>query len=112
MFGQTPTPKQALRTARILGLGLLSVTTAFAIGMRSANDVTPIAPIQANELLTLTGDLNGDGLVTMADVDVALTLSQGRLEPTLAQLRADPNHDGAITEDDALAILRSLPPAL
>jgi hypothetical protein len=48
----------------------------------------------------------------MADVEVALTLSQGRLEPTLAQLRADPNHDGAITEDDALAILHSLPPAL
>lgn len=94
------------KTVRTIAVGALSVIAAFTVGLRTADDVTPIGPIEAHELLTLSGDLTGDGLVDEADVTVAIELSEGYEQPTVAQLKADPNRDGVITSADALAILK------
>lgn len=90
---------------RTIGAGALSVIAAFTVGIRTAGKVEPIGPIQANELETMAGDLNGDGLIDKADVTTALELSEGYEVATPEQLKADPNRDGAITAADAMAIL-------
>lgn len=96
-------------TARTIGtalVGTLSVITAFAIGLRTAGEVETIAPIEANELLIMSGDLNGDNMVNEEDVSLAIEFSEGYDTPTVQQLKADPNRDGVITAADALTILK------
>jgi hypothetical protein len=90
---------------RTIAAGALSVVAAFTVGLRTAGEVEPIGPIQANELELMAGDLNGDGVVDESDVTTALELSEGYEVATPAQLKADPNRDGAITAADAMAIL-------
>jgi hypothetical protein len=89
----------------------LTVTAAFATGLRTAQDLDAIGPIQASELGQgiVAGDLTGDGRLTPDDAVLALDIAEGRHAVTARQLRADPNHDGRITSEDAQTILRQLP---
>ncbi len=102
------TPVISAKMFRTVGAGALSVIAAFTVGLRTAGDVEPIGPIQANELEMAAGDLNGDGTLDEADVTTALELSEGYMVATPAQLKADPNRDGVITTADALAILQMI----
>lgn len=67
---------------------------------------------QAHELVNVvpfvTGDLNGDGKVTVADATLAVRIAVGLIQPTPDQLAAgDLHHQGAITIGDATLILRA-----
>ncbi|MBP9750258.1 MAG: hypothetical protein KBC95_00230 [Candidatus Peribacteraceae bacterium] len=102
------TPVLTAKMLRTIGAGALSVIAAFTVGLRTAGEVEPIGPIQANELEVMAGDLDGNGALDEADVTTALELSEGYAVATRAQLKADPNRDGAITAADAMAILQMI----
>lgn len=100
------------KTVRTMAAGMLSVVAAFAVGLRTAGEVETIAPIEANELAILAGDMNADGSVDELDVSLALELSEGYEPVTPQHLKADPNRDGAITAADALTILKMIDASL
>jgi len=63
-----------------------------------------IFTVEASHVL---GDLDGDGVVTNADADLALEIAVGNLIPTPEQEAAgDINGDGRINSADAALILR------
>lgn len=91
-----------------LFFGALCVAASFAIGIQSAGEVQPISLIEAGSP-NRTGDVDGNGSVDVQDAIQILEMVQGYRSPTSDQLMADPNGDGALTLDDALRILRTLP---
>lgn len=86
----------------------ICVAASFLIGIQSAGEVQPIALIEAGSVSQM-GDLTGDGSTDVQDVITILEVVQGYVQATPDQLKADPNGDGALTIDDALRILRSMP---
>lgn len=95
------------RTASILILGVLSVLGSFTAGVRTAGDVHTISPLAA-ETVELPGDIDGNGYRDLKDAIVILEIAQGYREPTAKELNADPNGDGILTVDDAIALLQEL----
>lgn len=91
----------------VLTLGVFCIVGSFAVGIRTAGDVRTISPLSA-ETPILAGDMDGNGTVDTTDVAMILEVAQGYREPTIAELRADPNGDGVISVDDALALLHTL----
>ncbi|MBI3336049.1 hypothetical protein HYZ98_00595 [Candidatus Peregrinibacteria bacterium] len=95
------------RTVSILTLGMLCVVGSFAVGIRTAGDVRTISPLSA-ETLELPGDIDDNGKIDYVDVIRILEIAQGYREPTPRELHADPNGDGVLTVDDAIALLHEL----
>lgn len=93
---------------RAILFGAICVAASFVIGIQSAGDVQPIALIEAGSP-SRAGDLTGDGVTDVRDAIAILEVAQGYKTPTPEELLADPNEDGALTIDDALRILRTLP---
>ena len=91
----------------ILTLGLVSITTSFAIGMHSSSNVQPFTLIEAGGN-AVTGDINADTVVDKRDVVLMLEMVAGYSPVTPEAYDADPNQDGRITIDDALSVLRDL----
>jgi hypothetical protein len=91
----------------ILSLGALCVLGSFSIGIHTAGDVQPIAPLEAEGIVEI-GDVDGSGDVTVQDVIVILEIAQGYETALPSQLQADPNRDGRLTVDDALSLLYDL----
>jgi hypothetical protein len=83
-----------------------------------AYTVAPAIPAKVAAIAsTPTGDINGDGSVTIADALLALQISVGSVAQTSAHLKngdvapfvdSKPAPDGAITVADALMILRKV----
>ncbi|MDD5026273.1 MAG: hypothetical protein PHH13_02735 [Candidatus Peribacteraceae bacterium] len=96
------------KNTRIFVLGLASIVSCFAVGIRSAGEVQPITLIEAGSA-DLTGDINDDGAVDLQDIRIILEIAQGYREATPEELRADPDQNGAFTVDDALRLLAALP---
>lgn len=96
--------KQALT---VLSLGLVSITTSFAVGMHSSSSVQPFTLIEAGGNATY-GDVNNDSVLDKRDVLLMLEMAAGYTTVTKAAYEADPNQDGTITIDDAISVLREL----
>jgi hypothetical protein len=96
-------PTLSARTPLLI-LAMLSIGMSFALGIQSAGDVETIEPLEA-QTLQLDGDIDGDGVVDPRDAAAILEIALGYEQPTVAQLKADPNDDGQLTVDDALRIL-------
>lgn len=78
---------------------IVAIIIAFAVALPLAAAVYA-APV-------MRGDVDGDGLVTVADALAALRISVKLVSPDSAViLAADVDRDGSVTADDALAILR------
>jgi hypothetical protein len=84
------------------------MVASFAIGIRSAGDLTTVGAIEAAapEQQVLPGDMDNDGELTSLDALIAAELIRSGAEATDAQLVADPSGDARITLDDVLLILR------
>jgi len=95
-------------TPQILVIALLCMTASFGVGIKTTGEVQTVGRTNAEDTPVLTGDMNGDGEVTMADAIVTLEIVRGYSSATTQQLRAEPTGDGAVTIDDALRILRDL----
>lgn len=95
------------RKVQILSLGLVSVIGCFALGIQTAGDIKAIATLGA-EGTELRGDVDGNNRLDIQDVIDILEVARGYKDPTPDQLKADPNHDGSLTIDDALSILHTL----
>ena len=93
---------------RVLLFGALCIAASFAIGIQSAGEVQPISLIEAGSP-SRVGDVDGNGSVDVQDAIAVLEMVQGYQTATPDQLLSDPNGDGALTIDDALRILRTLP---
>lgn len=91
----------------MLAIGAACLVSSFVLGLQTAGDVAPVSLIEAGGL-SLSGDVDGSGVVDLRDVTLILEVAQGYVEPTADQLAADPNSDGALTVDDALRILANL----
>lgn len=96
------------KNTRIFVLGLASIVSCFAVGIRSAGEVQPITLIEAGSA-DLTGDINDDGTVDLQDVRIILEIAQGYREATPEELKTDPDQDGTLTVDDALRLLATFP---
>ncbi len=96
-------------TRQVLTLGVLiaSVGASFWAGLQSTANVQPLHLVEAGPTDT-AGDMNEDGTVNAADARLILEVVQGYKPSTAAMRRLDPNGDGNLTVDDALAILSRL----
>ena len=92
----------------VLVLGALCVMSSFALGIETAGDVQTFTPIRAAATSDPTGDMDGDGSLTIRDAVIILEIAQEYQIPTAMQLQSDPNRDGRLTVDDALRILHDL----
>lgn len=101
-------PARFHRLLPALLIAAVGVPVSFGVGMRLAGNVNTISPTSASEVVS--GDMDGNGTVDRTDVEIILKIAQGQREPTPHQLRADPNRDGNITVEDAMRVLRELPP--
>ncbi len=99
--------RRAANRMQILSLGMLSILSAFFLGIQTAGEVDTVASTSAVNVLS-TGDVNGDGKVDVRDAIDILELIRSDDHPTVEQLLADPDQDGLLTIDDALQILRSV----
>jgi hypothetical protein len=89
-------------------LGLLCIVSAFSLGIETAGDMATVETIEAAEpaVITIAGDLDGNGIVTAKDAMIAVdTIRSGREAPSDV-LAADPSGDSHLTIDDVLFILR------
>lgn len=91
----------------MIALGVLSVISSFSLGIKTAGDVETISSTEA-EGIVLTGDVNGDHVVDIADAIKVLEIAQGYEDPTADQLLSDPNGDGVLTVEDAIRILHDI----
>jgi hypothetical protein len=91
----------------LLTLGLVSITTSFAIGMHSSSSVQPFTLIEAGGN-AVAGDINADTVVDKRDVIEMLEMAAGYKAITPEAYDADPNQDGRITIDDAISTLKQL----
>lgn len=103
------TPRRQKRTAplQVIVLGLLAVTSSFALGIRSAGEVETVQLSEAGGIVT-AGDMNADGLLTIEDAIAILEIAQGYENATTEQLLADPNGDGQLTVEDAIRVLHDV----
>lgn len=101
----TPKNSRNILTFSVLAVGFIA--TSFALGTQTSSTVQPFTLIEAGGN-TVTGDLNNDGETNNADVILALEMVAGYKPVTPEAYEADPNHDGRITIDDAIELLRSL----
>ena len=92
------------KMAGTLSLTIACVVSSFALGMHSAGNVQPVTLIEAGSSQQ-RGDIDGDGIIDLADVALILEISQGYTKATVDQIKADPNEDGALTVDDALSVI-------
>ena len=99
--------RKSLRTFAIV---TSSMTVAFILGVETAGDVQPVVNETRAGGAVLEGDLNGNGIVDLADLHLALQLARGDRTPKPRELAADPNQDFRFTIDDALLILQKLEP--
>lgn len=99
------------RTRRAVALkgGILALCTvaSFLIGMNSSKEYQPISLTHAGDS-EVYGDFNANGRLDNDDVEIALKIAKGELQPTQDQLLKDPNGDLVITVDDALSILKAI----
>ena len=95
------------RNLRAIALGTVCIVSSFAIGIQSVGEVQPVTLIEAGSI-EQPGDIDGDGDVDLQDAIRILEIAQGYEPVTPAELKADPNRDGALTVDDALRILTVL----
>lgn len=79
------------------------MATAFTLGMHTTASVRPVELIEAGS--TRSGDMDGDGVLTLNDVRIVLEIVNGYREATLEQRAADIDGDGVLTIDDALRML-------
>ncbi len=96
------------KNRRVFALGVACIASSFAIGIQSVGEVQPVTLIEAGAI-GYSGDLNGDGSVTVKDAIRILEISQGYAVASPRELMADPNRDGYLTVDDAMRILSELP---
>lgn len=100
-------PHFVRRNVSMLTLGAACILGSFFVGIQTAGDVRPVTLIEAGGL-TLAGDIDGNGIVDVSDALRILEVTQGYEAVTVDMLTADPNRDGALTVDDAIAILTTL----
>ncbi len=92
------------QTIRRAGLVLGCMSVAFAVGIQTAGDVHPLVePTRAG--IRLSGDMDGNDMVTPADARLALEIARGYRNATPEELEADTNQDFRITIEDVAAIL-------
>ena len=103
---KTP-PRRLAIPFTLLSMGMLAIVSSFALGIRTAGDVTPVAPMEASST-RINGDVNNDGIVDIRDAILILEIARGYKEATPDELLADPNGDGRLTIDDAIRILSDL----
>ncbi len=96
------------RSRRVLALGVVCIASSFAIGIQSVGEVQPVTLIEAGSI-EQTGDVNGDGRLTVEDAIYVLEVSEGYVSASPRELMADPNKDGQFTVSDAIRILNELP---
>ncbi len=99
------TSRKSLKTISIV---LGSMTVAFLLGIETASDVQPLVGQTQAGADVIQGDMNGNGILDLGDVEITLELAQGYRTPTPSELGADPNQDFQITVDDAIAIVKTL----
>jgi hypothetical protein len=106
---KTHTRRSAATTPKVqlFILGMLCMVSAFAIGSRTAGSVHTVSSTEALGG-RLPGDVNGDDMISTADVIVMLEIANGYRQPAPKELLGDPNADGRLTIDDALRVLRDL----
>ena len=95
------------RNVQVLTLGVATVVSSFAIGIRTAGEVQPITLIEAGSA-ELAGDVDYSGKVDIQDAIRILEIAQGYDTATPEELLADPNKDGQLTVSDALQLLATL----
>lgn len=105
----TPTPTSSIGSNRasVILLGALSVAASFTLGVRTSGDVATVSPLQAEDS-GLSGDMNDDGMVTIDDAVVLLSLVRGDHAASPDQLQRDPDGDGTMSIDDAIMILEDV----
>jgi len=74
--------------------------------MTAASGVTVVVPVP--EPACLTGDVNGDGVITLADAVTVLQILTAAQTGNAPALCADVNADGRIGFAELLAVLRRL----
>ena len=97
-------PNRVMQRCSVFALGIGAVVGSFSIGMHTAGNVQPFTIIEAGSA-SVSGDMNGDGSLTVEDARLILEIAQSYRKPSPAQLNADPNGDGQLTVDDAVRLL-------
>lgn len=87
-------------------IGALTAAVFFAVGLQTAGGLRTVASLHATQ--ATSGDMDGDGAVTIDDAILALEIAEEYQTATAEQRKADPNGDGLITVSDALTILHLL----
>ena len=90
---------------KTIGIVAASMSFAFLIGIQTASDVKPIIGGANADSSLVEGDLDGNGVIAIADALLALEIAQGYTVATPEELAADPNRDYVITFDDVSTIL-------
>lgn len=88
----------------VIAAGVVTSIVFFGMGVRSAHEIQTVGSLRAADA-AMTGDLSGDGTVTIADALIALDIIQDYAPATPQQRKDDPNGDGAITIQDLRSIL-------
>jgi hypothetical protein len=107
MSKHTPRRQKPFVSLQVIALGVLSVVSSFAVGIRTAGDIETIELTSANDL-HIAGDMNADGIVEISDVLAILEIAQGYEIATPDQLLSDPNGDGELTVEDAMRVLSDI----
>ncbi len=94
--------RKSLRTICIVAA---STSFAFVLGIETAGDVQPVVGATHAGDSVVAGDFNGNGVLDINDVKIALELAKGYRYPTPAELAVDPNGDFHITIDDAMTMI-------
>ncbi len=101
------------RLAVIGSFGGLCAIVAFAIGMQTSGNVHTLEQTQAaltGPVTALQGDMDRDGVLTVADAEYLLERAAGLEAVTPQDIRTgDLDKDFLITDKDVLRLLRSLP---
>lgn len=95
------------RFLRVFGFAAACVVGSFVLGVQTAGEVQPVRLIEAGSI-ERASDVDGSGTVDIADAILILEVAQGYRSAEPQQLAADPNGDGQLTVDDALAVLSQL----
>ncbi len=85
-----------------------SMTVAFALGIQTAGDITPVVSTTLADTADHAGDFNGNGHLDVNDARLALEIASGYRSPTPDELARDPNQDFHITNEDVMTILDKL----
>jgi len=108
-YGQTAPPRTSLSTTHAVVLTGLTGRTPYharVTSKNSAGQATTSADVAFTTTGPILGDVNGDGLVTVADVPALAAQLIGLTPQTLAT--ADINADGRLTIADLQALVNRL----